>query len=76
VIACLCTCELVLLDVRTGLAPFARILTRNHLELKQSTDLDLAETMRPTVGHLREISAQKIRVGTGIASQLNTCRVV
>ena len=40
------TCELVLLDVRTGLVPFARVLTRDHLELKQSTDFDLAETMR------------------------------
>ena len=40
------TCELVLLDVRTGLVPFTRVLTRDRLELKQSTDLDLAETMR------------------------------
>jgi hypothetical protein len=40
------TCELVLLDIRTGLVPFARVLTRERLELQQSTDLDLAETMR------------------------------
>ena len=40
------TCELVLLDVRTGLVPFTRVLTRERLELKQSTDLDLAEAMR------------------------------
>lgn len=40
------TCELVLLDVRTGLVPFTQVLTRERLELTQSTDLDLAETMR------------------------------
>ena len=40
------TCELVLLDVRTGLVPFTRVLTRDHVEAKQSTDLDIAETMR------------------------------
>jgi hypothetical protein len=40
------TCELVLLDVRTGLVPFTRVTTREHLELKQPDDLDLSETMR------------------------------
>jgi hypothetical protein len=40
------TCELVLLDVRTGLVPFARVVSRERMELKQSTDLDLSETMR------------------------------
>jgi hypothetical protein len=40
------TCELVLLDVRTGLVPFTRVVTRERLEAKQSTDLDLSETMR------------------------------
>jgi len=40
------TCELVLLDVRTGLVPFTRVLSRERLELKQPTDLDLSETMR------------------------------
>jgi hypothetical protein len=40
------TCELVLLDVRTGLVPFTRVLSREQLELKQPTDLDLSETMR------------------------------
>ncbi len=40
------TCELVLLDVRTGLVPFTRVLSRERLELKQSTDLDLSEAMR------------------------------
>lgn len=40
------TCELVLLDVRTGLVPFTRVISREQLELKQSTDLDLSETMR------------------------------
>ena len=40
------TCELVLLDVRTGLVPFARVVSREQLELKQSADLDLSETMR------------------------------
>ena len=40
------TCELVLLDVRTGLVPFTRVVSRERLELKQPTDLDLSETMR------------------------------
>jgi hypothetical protein len=40
------TCELVLLDVRTGLVPFTRVVSRERLEIKQSTDLDLSETMR------------------------------
>ncbi len=40
------TCELVLLDVRTGLVPFTRVVSRERLELKQSADLDLSETMR------------------------------
>jgi hypothetical protein len=40
------TCELVLLDVRTGLVPFTRVVSRERLELKQPADLDLLETMR------------------------------
>ncbi len=40
------TCEVVVLDVRTGLVPFTRVLSRERMERKQSTDLDLAETMR------------------------------
>jgi hypothetical protein len=40
------TCEVVLLDVRTGLVPFTRVISRERLELKQPSDLDLTETMR------------------------------
>ncbi len=40
------TCELILLDVRTGLVPFTRVVSRERLELRQTTDLDLLETMR------------------------------
>lgn len=40
------TCELVLLDVRTGLVPFARVISRESEEVKQPGDLDLTETMR------------------------------
>jgi hypothetical protein len=40
------TCELVLLDVRTGLVPFSRVVSRERLELKTADDLDLSETMR------------------------------
>lgn len=40
------TCELVLLDVRTGLVPFTRVVSSERLELKQPADLDLYETMR------------------------------
>ena len=40
------TCEAVLLDVRTGLVPFTKIITREKLAAKQPNDLDLNETMR------------------------------
>jgi hypothetical protein len=40
------TCELVLLDVRTGLVPFTRVTSRERLEAKQPADLDLSETTR------------------------------
>jgi hypothetical protein len=40
------TCELVLLDVRTGLVPFTAVVTRDRLEEKARQDLNLAETMR------------------------------
>jgi hypothetical protein len=40
------TCELVLLDVRTGLVPFTRVVSRERVELKQPTDFDLTETMQ------------------------------
>jgi hypothetical protein len=40
------TCEIVLLDVRTGLVPFTRVVSRERVESKQATDFDLSETMR------------------------------
>ena len=40
------TCELVLLDIRTGLVPFTRVVTRDRLELQAPADLDLLETTR------------------------------
>jgi hypothetical protein len=40
------TCEVVILDVRTGLVPFTRVISRECLELKQSTDMDVSETRR------------------------------
>ena len=40
------TCELVLLDVRTGLVPFTRVVSRECVELKLPADLDLSETVR------------------------------
>ena len=40
------TCEVVVLDVRTGLVPFTRVVSRDQVELKQSSDFDLTETMR------------------------------
>jgi hypothetical protein len=42
------TCEMVLLDVRTGLVPFTRVISRERLELKPPSDLDLSETKRHT----------------------------
>src|SRR6186997_2049595 len=40
------TCELVLLDVRTGLVPFARVVSRERLETKAKTDFNISETMQ------------------------------
>ncbi len=40
------TCEAVLLDVRTGLVPFTKIITREKLAVKEPNDLDLNETTR------------------------------
>ena len=40
------TCEVVVLDVRTGLVPFTRVVSCDQVETKQSSDFDLAETMR------------------------------
>lgn len=40
------TCELVLLDVRTGLVPFTRVATKEQLEQKIKEDYDITETRR------------------------------
>jgi hypothetical protein len=40
------TCEVVILDVRTGLVPFTRVISRERLEPKQPSDLDVSETRR------------------------------
>lgn len=37
------TCEAVLLDVRTGLIPFASVATREHLELQEKSDMKMQE---------------------------------
>lgn len=39
------TCEMVLLDVRTGLVPFTRVISRERLEMKQAADLEFSETV-------------------------------
>jgi hypothetical protein len=44
------TCELVLIDIRTGLVPFTKVVTRERLETKQEGDLELSETMRRAEG--------------------------
>jgi hypothetical protein len=41
-----CTCEAVLLDVRTGLIPFTTVTTRDRIEKKEKQDLEINETMR------------------------------
>jgi len=41
-----CTCEAVLLDVRTGVIPFTAIVTKESIEQKTSSDFDISETMR------------------------------
>jgi hypothetical protein len=40
-----CTCEGFLLDVRTGLIPFSRIITREYLATKGTPDANFNETM-------------------------------
>jgi len=40
------TCEAVLLDIRTGIVPFTRVVTREKLRKKDASDLDLAEAGR------------------------------
>lgn len=40
------TCEIVLLDVRTGIIPFTTIATKDRIEKKSETDQNVSETMR------------------------------
>jgi hypothetical protein len=40
-----CTCEGFMLDVRTGLIPFSRIITREFLATREKTDANFNETM-------------------------------
>ena len=40
-----CTCEGFLLDVRTGLIPFSRIITRESLATREDKDANFTETM-------------------------------
>ena len=40
------TCEVVLLDIATGIAPFTTVMTRDRLETQTSEDLDFSETRR------------------------------
>jgi hypothetical protein len=40
------TCEIVLLDVRTGIIPFTTIATKDRLEKKSEADQNVSETMR------------------------------
>jgi hypothetical protein len=40
-----CTCEGFLLDVRTGLIPFSRIVTTEYLATKEKSDANFNETM-------------------------------
>jgi hypothetical protein len=40
-----CTCEGFLLDVRTGLIPFSRIVTREYLASREKSDANFNETM-------------------------------
>ena len=40
------TCEVVLLDIATGIAPFTTVMTRDRLETQTLEDLDFSETIR------------------------------
>jgi hypothetical protein len=40
------TCELVLLDIATGIAPFTKVVTRDRLAAQTPDDFDLSETRR------------------------------
>ena len=64
------TCEAVLLDVRTGIVPFTRVITREKLRKKSSEDLDQTETMRKAESEA-SIDALKAVAGD-LASFLNS----
>ncbi len=41
-----CTCEAVLLDIRTGIIPFTAITTQEVLGKKEKKDMEISETMK------------------------------
>lgn len=68
------TCELVLLDVRTGVVPFTSVITRERIEEKTASDLDFAETMRraeqqAAVDALRSSAEELIRSLRNLATK-------
>jgi len=68
------TCELVLLDVRTGVVPFTSVMTRERIEEKTASDLDFAETMRraeqqAAVDALRSSAEELIRSLRNLATK-------
>lgn len=63
------TCELVLLDVRTGLVPFTKVVSREHLDVKQPADMDLSETMRRA-----EQAAASAALESGVADLVSFIR--
>ncbi|MDB6124516.1 MAG: hypothetical protein JWQ71_3509 [Pedosphaera sp.] len=54
------TCEFVLLDVRTGLVPFTRVISRERMAVKQPAELNVSETMRRAE---QESASEALRAG-------------
>ena len=60
-----CTCEVVFLDIRTGIIPFTTVVTEDKLVLKEKDDLNIDEASRraeklATIGTLRIVGQQMV----------------
>jgi hypothetical protein len=63
-----CTLEAVLLDTRSGVMPFATVVTREHVTQKQRGEFDLSETLRR--GQMEAIVSALHEVGTRLGESL------
>lgn len=58
------TCEIFLLDVRTGLIPFSKIVTTEFLATKESSDANFTETMARSEKEASLLSLKQIGMDT------------